>query len=69
MKHIVATFDKNNNNKCLCKEDFPTAEMAYEFYKDSIRVLKARLEKGEEITVARFNEGYLMTMETIVGTH
>lgn len=67
MEHIVATFDKNK--KCLCKEYFTAAEIAYEFYKDSIRILKARLEKGEEITVARFNEGYLMTMETIVGTH
>lgn len=67
MKHIVATFDKNK--KCLYREDFPTAEMAYEAYTDYIRVLRARLEKGEEVTVVRFNDGYVMTMETIVGTH
>lgn len=67
MKHIVATFDKNN--KCLYKEGFPTAEMAYKEYVDNIRVLKAHLEKGQEVTVARFNDGYVMTMETVVGTH
>lgn len=65
MKHAVRTFNKAG--KCLYEKEFRTAEAAYEEYVNDIRILKSRLEKGEEITIARFNEGYVMTIETIKG--
>lgn len=66
MKHIVRTF--NENWKVLYEEAFHTAERAYEEYVHNIAILRNRLPKGETISIARYNDGYLMTMETIVGT-
>lgn len=67
MKHAVRTF--NNAGKCLYEAHFSTAEKAYEEYQENIRILKKCLPRGEEITIARFNDGYVMTLETIKGTH
>lgn len=65
MKHAVRTYDRNG--KCLYENHFRTAEAAYKEYTDNIRILKKFIKKGEEITIARFNEGDLMTFEVIKG--
>ena len=65
MKHCVKTFNKES--KCVYENHHKTAETAYEEYIDNIRNIKKFIRKGEEFTVARFNDGMLMTMETIKG--
>ena len=67
MKNRVAT--ANRKNEIISIEDFSTPEAAYDYYKDSIRILKKHLPKGETVTVIRFREGAIMAMETVVGTH
>ena len=65
MKHIVRTYNKDM--KCVYENAHHTAESAYSEYCDNIRNIKKFIRKGEEFTVARFNDGDLMTMETIKG--
>ena len=65
MKHAVRTF--NRHGECLHEAHFQTAEAAYEEYVSDIRLLKKSLKKGDEITVARYNDGDLMTYETVKG--
>lgn len=68
MTHSVKIFDLRAKRQ-LGSEDFKTAERAYEEYVRTIKLIKSHLETGEEITVARYNDGMLMTFETIVGTN
>ena len=65
MKHIIRTYNKDH--KCVYENYHQTAESAYEEYTNNIRNIKQFIKYGEEFTVARFNEGYLMTEETIKG--
>ena len=64
--NIVRTY--NSQNEMLYEEHFTTAEEAYADYCDCIRLLKAKLPKGHKITVTRWRDGAIMTMETIEGT-
>ena len=65
MKHEVLTINKNN--EIVYRNSHRTAEAAFEEYSRNINLLKKSLEKGEEFTVIRMNDGYVMTMETIKG--
>lgn len=67
MKHTVKTY--NALGETLYEENFKTADEAYNKYVEFVKILKCRLEKGEEITIARYNDGYVMHIQTIVGTH
>ena len=57
----------NKDNKPLSVEELPSAEAAYEYYTDSIRILNSRLPKGETVTIIRMRWGSIMAMETITG--
>lgn len=57
----------NRYNKVISSESFPNADSAYEYYTDSICVLKNRLPKGEVVTVVRMRWDNIMAMETITG--
>lgn len=61
--HAVRTY--TTEGKMLYEDFFSTAERAYEEYMKIINLLKRKLQKGESIMVARFNEGAVMTIETI----
>ena len=61
--HAVRTFDVKGD--MLYEEFFKTAERAYEEYTGIIKLLNKKLGKGEVIYVARYSEGYLMTVEKI----
>ena len=65
MKHEVLTINKNN--EIVYRNSHKTAEKAYEEYVRNINLIKKGIEKGEEFTVVRMNDGYVMTMETIKG--
>ena len=65
MKHIVRTYNKNM--KCVYENAHRTVESAYNEYCDNIRNIKKFIRQGEEFTVVRYNDGDLMTMETIKG--
>ena len=67
MKHAVKTFNKEGK---LVYENFhKTVETAYEEYVKNIAIAKKYCRKGEEITIARFNDGQVMTFETVVGAN
>ena len=66
MRHAVMTFDLDKE-KCLYESRHQTAESAYEEYKDIIGNLRRNLPIGEKVTVARYNDGDLMTCETVEG--
>lgn len=61
-KHVVATFTAEG--KLIYKEDFNTAEEAFKEYQAVIKSLKGYPRK-ESVTVARYNDGVLMTLEEI----
>ena len=65
MKHSVRTYNKDY--KCVYENFHRTAESAYEEYVENIRLIKKGIRKGEEFTVARVNDGRIMTLETIKG--
>lgn len=65
MTHAVKTFNKSG--KCLYEANFKTAEAAYEEYVNDLRLLKKFAKKGEETTIVRLNDGYVMAIETIAG--
>lgn len=65
MKHIVRTYNKDY--KCVYENFHRTEETAYEEYIDNIRNIKKFIQKGEEFTVMRFNNGNIMTLEVIKG--
>lgn len=65
MKHIVRTYNKDY--KCVYENHHRTAESAYEEYIENIRLIKKCIRKGEQFTVARVNNGEIMTLETIKG--
>lgn len=64
--NIIRTY--NSQNEILYEEHFATAEETYTEYCNCIRLLKAKLPKGHEITVTRWRYGTIMAMETIEGT-
>ena len=66
MKHSVKTID-NKTGKCLYEADFSTPEAACEEYQKDLRLLKSKIEKGEEISIVRLNDGYVMEFETVRG--
>ena len=65
MKHSVRTYNKDY--KCVYENFHATAETAYEEYLKNIRLIKKSIRKGEQFTVARVNDGRIMTLETING--
>ena len=65
MKHIVRTYNKDS--RCVYENYHQTAETAYEEYMENIRLIKKFIRKGEQFTVARINDGQIMTLETIKG--
>jgi selenophosphate synthetase-related protein len=65
MKHEVRTFNKNG--KCVYVNCHRTADKAYEEYQNNIRLIKKYIQKGDEATVVRLNDGYVMAIETIKG--
>lgn len=66
MTHAVKTF--GDTGKLIYEESFETAEQAYEFYLETIDNLSTRLPVGHSVTVARFKNEKVMTMEVIDGT-
>jgi hypothetical protein len=65
MKHNVQTI---RNNKAIKREDFATAEEAYERSVeiiDELKALKKACALDGEYLVARFNDGDLMTLEEV----
>lgn len=65
MEHVVKTFNKAG--KCLYESHHKSAGKAYEEYMYIIRILRRHVGENGEITVARFNDGYVMAVETISG--
>ena len=65
MKHSVRTY--NQDYKCVYENFHQTAESAYQEYVENIRLIKKNIRKGEHVTVARINDGRIMTLETIKG--
>lgn len=63
MKHEVRTF--NAAGKCMWSEKFATAEKAYKEYRSIIKNVSTNFPKGYTMTVARYNDGVLMTLETV----
>ena len=63
MKHSVRTY--NRDYKVVYENHHRTAEAAYEEYVENIRIIKKHIQKGEKFTVARVNDGMIMTLETI----
>ena len=63
MNHMVRTYNKDF--KCVYQSFHQTAETAYAEYVRNIECIKKMLPHGEEYTVARYNDGTLMTFETI----
>ena len=65
MKHSVRTYNKDYT--CVYENFHATAEKAYEEYIENIRLIKKHIGRGEQFTVARVNDGQIMTLETIKG--
>lgn len=65
MKHEVRTYNKNK--ACVYANSHNTAESAYEEYIENIKLIKSFIRKGDEFTVARLNDGAIMTLEVIKG--
>lgn len=63
MKHSVRTY--NSDYRCVYENHHTTAEKAYEEYVENIRIIKKNIRRGEQFTVARVNDGRIMTLETI----
>ena len=63
MKHEVRTF--NAAGKMMYTEAFATAEKAYKEYRAIIETVSKHFPKGYTMTVARYNDGTLMTLETV----
>lgn len=66
MEHIVRTY--NLSGKHMYEGHFGSAEDAYEEYKTIIENARDNLPSGYGITVVRFNDGYVMAEETVIGT-
>ena len=65
MNHEVRTYNKAM--ECVYTNNHQTAESAYEEYTENIRIIKKHINKGEEITVVRLNDGAVVAIETIKG--
>ena len=66
MNHAVRTY--NLSGKFMSESHFETAEKAYEEYCDIIDNAKKTLPKGYGVTVVRFKDEKVMSMETVEGT-
>ena len=68
MEHQVKVYKVRNGKGYLTHHTkFASAEKAYEHYTRCIEVVKKTVQHGEEFMVMRYNEGDLMTLETVVG--
>ena len=68
MKHEVKVYKVRNGKGFLTHNtQFSTAEKAYEHYVRCCEVAKKTTASGETFMVMRYNDGDLMTLETIEG--
>lgn len=66
MKHDVKVYKVRAGKGFLTHHtQFPTAEKAYEHYERCIKAAKQMVKPGEEFMVIRYNNGDLMTMESV----